>query len=210
MTGTLRPLILLAEAPKGDADPAPPDDATPPDAEADPAPKGGPAPADPPDDPPADVPPPTDDADPVGDDEEGDPGAADGGPAPAETPDAVADRLRREQLLEEIDRATAQAASLSRSLAFLADRANDPQARAMAVESKKIVDEAERQCSIILVNFSDLGYDRVQTAFRTVRERVAAVAEIVKHVIDGDDDFRDSDSDSGTTERGTTRRPGKA
>ena len=210
MVPRLRPLILLAEAP---ADKKPANDST------------GETPDDTgetPDDtaPPADADtgetsasaedaPPADDGE---DDAPADDGDALDGSSDLEQPeagsDSVADRLKREQLLDEIDRITAQAGALSRSLAFVADRSSDPKSRAMAADAKAIVDEAGRQCSVILINFSDLGYDRVQTVFLTVRERVAAVAEIIKHVIDGDDDFRDSDSDSGKTDRGTDRRLG--
>ena len=148
--------------------------------------------APPPEDDPADTPP-GDDAppgdDPAGDDENDDLTADDGAAGPPADP--VADRLRREQLLNEIESVRDQARSLERALAFLADRASEASARSMAAEARKIADEAARQCSVVLVNFSDLGHDRVLTVFRTVRERVSAVAEIVKHVIDGDDDFRD-------------------
>ena len=143
------------------------------------------------------------------DDDEEDGGGDLAGETSGSSPsDPVADRLRREQLLNEIESIRDQAKSLERSLAFLADRASEASARTMAATSRKIVEEAARQCSVILINFSDLGYDRVLTVFRTVRERVSAVAEIVKHVIDGDDDFRDSRS--GATERDNGPPSGRA
>jgi len=47
------------------------------------------------------------------------------------------------------------------------------------------------------VNVSDLDGDRVKLILEQLQERLAAVTEIIKHVIDGDDGFRDADSDSG-------------
>jgi hypothetical protein len=53
-----------------------------------------------------------------------------------------------------------------------------------------ILDNAIKHCNIVLVNFSSYSYDNCLAISRTVGERVEAVAKMLKHVIDGDDDTR--------------------
>ena len=203
----LRPLILLTEAddldlPQMDNAPhqeeMPEDDAE------------GKDPAEMPDDgtPPADDPStstdPNADANPDAgsvedDDEEGD--GLDGGDT--EQADPVAERLRREQLYDAVVDIQQQCEQLSGSAEILADRLEDKAAKMFAIRSKKLLDDTISQCDIIRSRFADLGYERVRDIYATVRERVSAVAEIIKHVIDGDDDFRKTDS-------GNLRRNGSA
>ena len=133
------------------------------------------------------------------DDEEGD--GLDGGDT--EQADPVAERLRREQLYDAVVDIQQQCEQLSGSAEILADRLEDKAAKMFAIRSKKLLDDTISQCDIIRSRFADLGYERVRDIYATVRERVSAVAEIIKHVIDGDDDFRKTDS-------GNLRRNGSA
>ena len=133
------------------------------------------------------------------DDEEGD--GLDGGDT--EQADPAAERLRREQLYDAIVDIQQQCEQLSGSAEILADRLEDKAAKMFAIRSKKLLDDTISQCDIIRSRFADLGYERVRDIYATVRERVSAVAEIIKHVIDGDDDFRKTDS-------GNLRRNGSA
>jgi hypothetical protein len=174
--------------PEDDADPATPAETPPGD---DPAPTEDP-PADGETDPAAEADPDTED-----DDDDG------LGGGDTEQTDPVADRLRREQLYDAIVDVQQQCEQLSASAEILVDRIEDKTAKVFAVRSKKLLDDTISQCDVIRSRFADLGYERVRDIYATVRERVSAVAEIIKHVIDGDDDFRKTDS-------GNLRRNGSA
>lgn len=127
------------------------------------------------------------------DDEDADPGdnSLDAGGGES---DPIADRLRRERLYDSIADAQRQCTKLIDSAVFILDRCKDPTAMKFASRAKQILDETDEQCSIVRSKFADLGYERARDLYSTIRERVSAVAEIIKHVIDGDDDFRKSDS----------------
>ena len=214
----LRPLILMTEAPKKDdaeADPAADDDKKVTTADDPPA-----------DDPPADDPP-ADDAegDDTGaaddgadlEDDEDDEDGLGGGDAGdnsldvGETQsDPVQEQLRRERLYDAIAEAQHQCEQLSASASIIIDRIQDETARKFAIRAKELIDETNQQCSVLRTRFADLGYERVRDLYATARERVSAVAEIIKHVIDGDDDFRKPDSgnpqrNGSTTEQGRGR-----
>lgn len=214
----LRPLILMTEAPKKDdaeADPAADDDKKATTADDPPA-----------DDPPADDPP-SDDAegDDTGaaddgadleddEDDEDDLGGGDAGDnsldAGETQTDPVQEQLRRERLYDAIAEAQHQCEQLSASASIIIDRIQDETARKFAIRAKELIDETNQQCSVLRTRFADLGYERVRDLYATARERVSAVAEIIKHVIDGDDDFRKPDSgnpqrNGSTTEQGRGR-----
>ena len=214
----LRPLILMTEAPKKDdaeADPAADDDKKVTTADDPPA-----------DDPPADDPP-ADDAegDDTGaaddgadleddEDDEDDLGGGDAGDnsldADETQTDPVQEQLRRERLYDAIAEAQHQCEQLSASASIIIDRIQDETARKFAIRAKELIDETNQQCSVLRTRFADLGYERVRDLYATARERVSAVAEIIKHVIDGDDDFRKPDSgnpqrNGSTTEQGRGR-----
>ena len=214
----LRPLILMTEAPKKDdaeADPAADDDKKVTTADDPPA-----------DDPPADDPP-SDDAegDDTGaaddgadleddEDDEDDLGGGDAGDnsldAGETQSDPVQEQLRRERLYDAIAEAQHQCEQLSASASIIIDRIQDETARKFAIRAKELIDETNQQCSVLRTRFADLGYERVRDLYATARERVSAVAEIIKHVIDGDDDFRKPDSgnpqrNGSTTEQGRGR-----
>jgi hypothetical protein len=190
-------LILLREAPKPKAvDDAPPDDAS--SDKVEPATDETPPPVD-------DKVVPTDDTETdddaaalEDDDDEDDDGADDAGDnsldAGGSESDLIADRLRRERLYDSIADAQRQCTKLITSAVFILDRCRDPVAMKFASRAKQILDETDEQCSIVRSKFADLGYERARDLYSTIRERVSAVAEIIKHVIDGDDDFRKSDS----------------
>jgi hypothetical protein len=190
-------LILLREAPKPKAvDDAPPDDAS--SDKVEPATDETPPPVD-------DKVVPTDDTETdddaaalEDDDDEDDDGADDAGDnsldAGGSESDPIADRLRRERLYDSIADAQRQCTKLIDSAVFILDRCRDPVAMKFASRAKQILDETDEQCSIVRSKFADLGYERARDLYSTIRERVSAVAEIIKHVIDGDDDFRKSDS----------------
>ena len=117
--------------------------------------------------------------------------------------DPVAEKLKRERLYDAIAASQEQCEQLSASADVLIDRIQDDTARKFAVRAKKLVDDTAEQCATIRTKFADLGYKRARDLYATARERVSAVAEIIKHVIDGDDDFRKTDS-------GTPQRNGSA
>jgi hypothetical protein len=205
-------LILLREAPK------PPADATPDDMSADPT---GDADAEmsvPPDtdEPPVEDTPPDEGTDETAvDDTEDDDDEEDGlgdelndDAATGDESDPIADRLRRERLYDSIADAQRQCTKLITSTVFILDRCRDPVAMKFASRAKQILDETDEQCSIVRSKFADLGYERARDLYSTIRERVSAVAEIIKHVIDGDDDFQKSDS--GNPQRnGSTPKQGR-
>jgi hypothetical protein len=155
------------------------------------------------------------DADPAADDGN-DPDAdtdatddADASDAASDETDPVADRLKRTDLFDAITEIREQCKVLVSSAAFLADRTSDETARRLASKARSIAAEAERQCGILHANFSDFGYERVRAIYLTVRERVSAVAEVLKHVIDGDEDFRQTDSGSAETSRSDKQGRGR-
>ena len=111
-----------------------------------------------------------------------------------EETDPVAEQLRRERLYDSVSDAQLHAKELSSTAAFIINRSQDATALKFASRAKQLVDEVDEQCAIVMAKFSDLGYERARDLYATIRERVSAVAEIIKHVIDGDEDFRKSDS----------------
>lgn len=111
-----------------------------------------------------------------------------------EGPDEVTLQLQRERLYDAVVEVQELCESLKKSGETILERSNDDAAKKMISRALEIVDEADGQCDVIRAKFQDLGYERVRAIYSTVRERVAAVAEILKHVIDGDDDFRNPDS----------------
>ena len=214
----LKPMILLTEPPKPADDPDAKDPAL------DDKGKGAADPAT--EDPPADNPEdddPTDPADDSGnaddpaspdleDDEEDDDNLGD----PSldmnqdQSSDPVAEKLRRERLYDAIVDSQQQCEQLSASADVIIGRIQDDTARKFAIRAKQLVDETGEQCATIRTKFADLGYERARDLYATARERVSAVAEIIKHVIDGDDDFRKTDSgapqrNGSTTEKGRGR-----
>ena len=212
----LKPMILLMEAPKPADDPDAKDPAL------DDKGKGAADPAT--EDPPADNPEdddPTDPADDSGnaddpaspdleDDEEDDDNLGD----PSldmnqdQSSDPVTEKLRRERLYDAIVDSQQQCEQLSASADVIIGRIQDDTARKFAIRAKQLVDETGEQCATIRTKFADLGYERARDLYATARERVSAVAEIIKHVIDGDDDFRKTDS--GTPQRnGSTTEKGR-
>ena len=211
----LRPIILFNEAPgdKKSADRKPTDgqNADPGDKKsADRKPTDGQN-ADPADDQNAD---PADDqnADPVDDDPD-DEGASDnsddaddlaGDEGAADDPaDAVGEQLRREQLYDAIVELLHHCTRLGESAEIIVNRTQDEDARALATRARELVEETRAKCEVVRTRFAELGYQRTRTLYTTLRERVSAVAEIIKHVIDGDDDFRKPDS-------GNSQRNGSA
>ena len=206
-----RTLILLAEAP----DPAKADPTkVKTDPPADPAKTAPKVKADPSADPAADdadggTPPDddtsVDDAD-MGDDAGGiddggddDDDPLDDGVAP--TVDAIDEELRRGQLYDAVVEVHAQCKALSDTARTVSERVKDEAVSLYITRAKRLIDDTADQCDILRSRFADLGYDRVRDLYTTVRERVSAVAEIIKHVIDGDDDFRQpgSETSSGKT-----------
>ena len=111
-----------------------------------------------------------------------------------EAADPVAEQLKRERLYDTVADAQQQCRKLSDAATFIINRSQDETALKFASRAKQLVDEVDEQCNIVMSRFSDLGYERARDLYATIRERVSAVAEIIKHVIDGDDDFRKSDS----------------
>lgn len=217
----LQPLILMTEAPKKDdatADPAAEDDTN----------KKGAA-----EDPPADDAATGDEDSPADDDssasgsgeddataledEDDDEDGLDGSDsgdngldAGESQSDPVQEQLRRERLYDAIAEAQHQCEQLSSSASIIIDRIQDETALKFAIRAKELIDETNQQCSVLRTRFADLGYERVRDLYATARERVSAVAEIIKHVIDGDDDFRKPDSgnpqrNGSTTEQGRGR-----
>jgi hypothetical protein len=127
----------------------------------------------------------------LGSDDPGD-GSADG--APASAPDPASEKIKRERMYDSLVEIQAQCQALSTASEQLLDRIKDPVGQKYITRSKALIDEANEQCTTLRARFADLGYERVRDVYVTVRERVSAVAEIIKHVIDGDDDFRKPDS----------------
>lgn len=126
---------------------------------------------------------------------DGDDGGGLGGKSPpAESADPVGNEIRRGRLYDAVADVQKNCTDLIESAAFLTNRLEDAATRQTVERAKEILEEAVRQCTVLRTKFADLGYERVRTVYLTVRERVSAVAEIIKHVIDGDDDFRNSDS----------------
>ena len=117
--------------------------------------------------------------------------------------DEVAERIKRERLYDAIVDSQQQCEQLTASVDIVIDRIQDDTARKFAIQARKTLADAADQCAIIRTRFADLGYERTRDLYATIRERVSAVAEIIKHVIDGDDDFRKPDS-------GTPQRNGSA
>ena len=137
----------------------------------------------------------TDSEDSEGDSEDGEDGGGLGGESPPAKPvDPVGDEIRRGRLYDAVADVQKNCTDLIESAAFLTNRLEDATTRQTVERAKEILEEAVRQCTVLRTKFADLGYERVRTVYLTVRERVSAVAEIIKHVIDGDDDFRNSDS----------------
>ena len=135
-------------------------------------------------------------------DEESDDGSDIGGSE--EDSNAFEETQRKERLYDAMVDIQTQCAKLLKSADFLMDRISDRTGKEMVLRAKKILTDTNDQCDTIRTRFSDIGYDRVLSLYATVRERVAAVAEIIKHVIDGDDDFRKPPPE---TPRGTTSHP---
>lgn len=121
-------------------------------------------------------------------------GSLDVADPPAEPADPVGDEIRRGRLYDAVSDIQKNCTDLIESATFLTNRLEDATTRQTVERAKEILEEAVRQCTVLRTKFADLGYERVRTVYLTVRERVSAVAEIIKHVIDGDDDFRNSDS----------------
>jgi hypothetical protein len=207
----IQPLILLREAPKDGAPPGDEEDlglevdpthaTDPPDPDTfDPGANLAEGEADdpiPPEDDEAATPedgetPPENEGDDLEDDEDDDGLGGDEGAG--EQPDPVAEQLKRERLYDSVSDAQLQAKNLSDAATFIINRSQDPTALKFASRAKQLVDEVDEQCAIVMSKFADLGYERARDLYATIRERVSAVAEIIKHVIDGDDDFRKSDS----------------
>jgi hypothetical protein len=205
----LKPLILLTEAPKPKGE----DDLPADDPKQKPAPKGKGKDSLPEDDaPPSDDP--TDGSDDDGTDNLAAGGADDGtggddvndledddnigdpslDMSQGKQPDPVAEKIKRERLYDAIVDSQQQCEQLSASADVIIDRIQDDTARKFAIRAKQMVDDTAEQCAIIRTRFADLGYERTRDLYATMRERVSAVAEIIKHVIDGDDDFRKTDS----------------
>ena len=132
----------------------------------------------------------------MNDDEEGD--NLDGS---TEAPDTAGEQLRRERLYDTIVDTQSQARRVADSIGIVLGRASDDKMRALLARAKELIEEAERNCTSLQTQFANLGYDRIRDVYATVRERVSAVTELVKHVIDGDDDFRNSDSGTPKKER---------
>lgn len=116
--------------------------------------------------------------------------------------DVVAEELRREALYDAIVESRQQCEKLRQSTDTIIDRLSEKSGRDMAIRARKTLDTTIRQCETICDRFSDIGYERVRELYSTVRERVAALSEIIKHVIDGDDDFQKTDS--GTNQKDDT------
>ena len=208
----LKPMILLTEAPKPADDPDAKDPAL------DDKGKGAADPAT--EDPPADNPEDDDPTDPADDsgnaDDPASPDLEDddnlGDPSldmnQDQSSDPVTEKLRRERLYDAIVDSQQQCEQLSASADVIIGRIQDDTARKFAIRAKQLVDETGEQCATIRTKFADLGYERARDLYATARERVSAVAEIIKHVIDGDDDFRKTDS--GTPQRnGSTTEKGR-
>ena len=115
--------------------------------------------------------------------------------------DKIGDVLRKERLYDAVADIQEQCKSLSDAATILVERIDDKAGKMLAIRSRDILDRAMEQCTTIRTHFAELGYERVRDIYATLRERVSAVAEIIKHVIDGDDDFRQpgSDTSSGKT-----------
>lgn len=107
----------------------------------------------------------------------------------ADPSEAVTEKLRRERLYDAILEVQDQAEKLRDSAAVLIERIDDGENRTMAVRANAIMRTTVHQCEVLRKYFADLGYEKVRELYATARERVSAVTEIIKHVIDGDDDF---------------------
>ena len=204
------PLLLLTEAPPQEKDPAAgadakPDAIEPPtDDTADIAAKG-------------DEPPPADDAadgdatggeedggtadDAFGDDEEDDDlggdgaggeedgAAGDGTDAGDGTPPV--DPAKKEALFDAMFEMRETCRTLLRSIDAIAGGIENEDLSRTVARARQLVDEAERQSSTLLSRFTSFDYEKARSLFQSVKERVSSVSEVIKHVIDGDDDSRD-------------------
>ena len=103
--------------------------------------------------------------------------------------DTVTEKLRRERLYDAIIEVQDQAEKLRDSSAILIERIDDGENKSMTVRANAIMRTTVHQCEVLRKYFADLGYEKVRELYATARERVSAVTEIIKHVIDGDDDF---------------------
>jgi hypothetical protein len=104
--------------------------------------------------------------------------------------DPVVDKLRRERLFDAILDIQVQGKTLANSLEILLERIKDETALKFITQSKNILDIAIKQCDTLQTRFSDIAYEKIREIYATIRERVSAVAEIIEHVIDKDEDFR--------------------
>lgn len=155
-----------------------------------PADDGGDPPADDGGDPPAEDPPADSENDPS-DEEDGvvDSGFSDGGETAA-----YQEALKSERLYDQIVSYRNNAKQLSDAVEILLTRIPEASSKDMLGQIKVILGTVQDQCDTLLTRFQDIGYTTVLGVSTSIRERVTTVAEILKHVIDGDENFREPDS----------------
>ena len=134
---------------------------------------------------------------PDGEGSDGDPDAEPGTGDGAEDP--VEASVRRERLYDALAEVELQAKDLADAADVYATRGRDESGRRFASRARDLAAECARQVGVARGVFPDLGYERARDVYASARERVGAVAELLKHLIDGDDDFRATPG-TGTTE----------
>ena len=200
------PLLLLIEAPPQEKDPAAGADAKPDAIEPptdDTADIGAKGDEPPPDDPSADdgAGDGTGEDDPLGDDEEDDDLGGDGAGgeddgAAGDGTDAgdgapPVDPAKKEALFDAMFEMRETCRTLLRSIDAIAGGIENEDLSRTVARARQLVDEAERQSSMLLSRFTSFDYEKARSLFQSVKERVSSVSEVIKHVIDGDDDSRD-------------------
>jgi hypothetical protein len=137
---------------------------------------------------------PVTDIDPSNASDEGDDGSDPSAEPGAAADDPVQAAVKRERLYDALEEVEDQANELAKCATDCAASAQEASMRNFASRARDLADECARQVAVTRERFADLGYDRARDVYTSARERVGAVAELLKHVIDKaqcDEDPRD-------------------
>ena len=101
------------------------------------------------------------------------------------------DPAKKEALFDAMFEMRETCRTLLRSIDAIAGGIENEDLSKTVARARQLVDEAERQSSTLLSRFTSFDYEKARSLFQSVKERVSSVSEVIKHVIDGDDDSRD-------------------
>ena len=197
--------LVLTEAPKDTGNPAPgtadseldKPDATPPTEEAPADGDTSPEEDTPPEEPTPETPP-TDDGvtDPANDaDNQAGIDADESDMAPEDNDPAgdalaqVQEEMRRTELYDSIEANSNDCKSLIATIDKMLTVVKDPKAITICVTMRSKMEKLYDESEVIRTRFNDFGYDVALRVYATARERVSAVGEIIKQIIDSDADF---------------------